>query len=179
MQYYQLQFTPVFTVTACCNLDVQYLSSTCRIELSCQITAWMYLLNGGHFSDAIITNLLRAIDTPVKCNKTMWVTFCQSCMDFSCSKYVQFAHITISDEMQSITISNIFVLWPKPLSKGWCSFANLDILKPRKMQKLGNSTQKHIYAMPTPFLLTVSWQTWFAHHGQQINWRGNYCRVIE
>ena len=42
--------------------------------------------------------------------------FCQSCMDFSCSKYVQFAHIT-SDKMQSITINNIFVLWPKPLQK--------------------------------------------------------------
>ena len=91
-----------------------------------------------------------AIDTPVKWNQTMWVTFCQSCIDFSCSKYVQFAHITISDEMQSITIRNIFVLWPKPLSKGWCSFANLDIWKPRKMQKLGNSTQKHMGYMQCP-----------------------------
>ena len=57
MQYYQLQFTPVFTVTACCNLDVQYLSSTYQIELSCQITAWMYSLNGGRhynqFNEAI------------------------------------------------------------------------------------------------------------------------------
>ena len=121
-----------------------------------------------------------AIDTPVKWNQTMWVTFCQSCMDFRCSKYVQFAHIRISDEMQSITISNIFVLWPKPLSKGWCSFANLDIWKPRKMQKLGNSTRNTwAIAMSTPFLLRVSWQTWFAHHGQQINCKGNYCRVIE
>ena len=59
MQYYQLQFTPVFTVTACCNLDVQYLSSTCRIELSCQITAWMYSPIGEHFSDANITNLMK------------------------------------------------------------------------------------------------------------------------
>ena len=55
-----------------------------------------------------------AIDTPVKWNQTMRVTFCQSCMAFSFSKYVQFAHVTISDEMQSITISNSSIQRPEP-----------------------------------------------------------------
>ena len=61
MQYYELQFTPVFTVTACCNLDVQYLSSTCRIELRnyCMnvFTEWWAFLccHYNQFNEAIDT----------------------------------------------------------------------------------------------------------------------------
>ena len=62
-------------------------------------------------------------------------------MDFSCSKYVQFAHITISDEMQSITISNIFVLTQTFVKRMMflCELRHLETKKNAK--KIGNSTQ--------------------------------------
>ena len=78
----------------------------------------MYSLNGGHFSDAIITNVMKPLtclsNETRQCEslfaKTAWILVIAN----MCS-----LHITISDEMQSIAIGDIFVLYgPKPLSKG-------------------------------------------------------------
>ena len=84
-----------------CNLDVQYLSSACQIELSWvanllhECIHWMVgiflmpLFKCG--CQTLYNQCDEAINMPVKWNQTMWVILCQNCMDFSYSKYVQFA----------------------------------------------------------------------------------------
>ena len=103
--------------------------------------------------------------------------FVPKCMDFSYIKYVQFAHIK-SDEMQSIAIGNIFVLYgPKHLSKGRSSFANVDvwsqyhILETKKNAKDFEIAHKNTWAIcnvhtiltehvPKMQLINTVWTSW-------------------